>query len=114
MKTLMTMALVLAMVALSAQAAPGNGQGRRSGGNPIYVTSQGLYFDTFAAVEALPDSGPFQKLEMGVSGAQTEFGPGDVGYLGGRWWVDLNNNQVMDLEDMYFLCPLLGRGRSEP
>ena len=41
----------------------------------------------------------------------TEFGPGDYGHVGGRWWVDLNDNGEMDTEDHYFLCPLLGPGR---
>jgi hypothetical protein len=47
-------------------------------------------------------------------GLQTEFGPGDPGYVGGRWWVDGNGNGEMDDEDVYFLCPLLGPGREEP
>lgn len=114
MKTLTMAALALGLLSPLALADPGNNQGRRSGGTPIYVTSQGLYFDTFAAVDALPGSGRFQQLVMGPDGAQTEFGPGDVGYLGGRWWIDLNGNGQMDQEDMYFLCPLLGPGRSEP
>jgi hypothetical protein len=44
----------------------------------------------------------------------TEFGPGDPGYLGGRWWEDTNGNGEMDASDHYFLCPLLGPGRSSP
>jgi hypothetical protein len=38
----------------------------------------------------------------------TPYGPGDVGYRAGRWWVDLNGNHEMDPEgeDHYFLCPL--------
>ena len=83
----------------------------------IYVTSQDLYYDTLLLGD-LPYNGTenFQKLEpgMGPSGVQTEFGPTDTEYYGGRWWVDANMNGYMDEEDVYFLCPLLGPGRSEP
>ena len=44
----------------------------------------------------------------------TQYGPGDLGYLGGRWWLDVNGNGVMDEDDNYFICPLLGPGREEP
>jgi hypothetical protein len=76
----------------------------------VYVTSQGLYYDTFVAKDPLPMEGRFQELSNG----QTEFGPGDPGYLGGRWWEDLNGNNVQDPEDHYFLCPLLPPGRQSP
>src|SRR5829696_6109056 len=76
----------------------------------IYVTSQGLYYDTYTVVDPLPFNGPFQLLENG----QTEFGPGDPGYLGGRWWVDTNGNGRQDATDDYFLCPLLPPGRTAP
>ena len=46
----------------------------------------------------------------GPTGIQTEFGPGDQGYVGGRWWMDTNGNGEMDAEDAFFLCPLLGPG----
>jgi hypothetical protein len=51
--------------------------------------------------------GPFQLLENGT----TEFGPGDPGYVGGRWWEDLNGNGIQDAGDHFFHCPLLGPGR---
>lgn len=76
----------------------------------VYVTSQGLYYDTFVTVETLPMDGPFQKLVDHT----TEFGPGEPGYLGGRWWVDVNGNNIMDAGDSYLLCPLLGPGRTTP
>ena len=76
----------------------------------VYVTSQGLYYDTFVTNDTLPMKGRFQKLENGT----TDFGPGDRGYLGGRWWVDLNGNNVMDEGDRFFHCPLLGPGRTTP
>lgn len=98
--------LVLAMLAvIPASANRGNGAL-----GVVYVSSQGLYYDTFVTVESLPMRGRFQKLEAGV----TEFGPGDPGYLGGRWWVDVNGNDTMDAGDNFLLCPLLGPGRTSP
>ena len=76
----------------------------------VYVSSQGLYYDTFVTAETLPMQGRFQKLENGV----TAFGPGTPGYLGGRWWVDVNGNDTMDEGDSFLLCPLLGPGRTTP
>jgi len=75
----------------------------------VYVTSQGLCYDTFVASEQLPMRGPFQRLYPDGS---TEFGPGDPGYLGGRWWQDLNGNEMPDEGDRFFLCPLLPPGRA--
>jgi hypothetical protein len=78
----------------------------------IFVTSQGLYYDSIV-VATLPPHGRFQKLEMTAGGLQTEFGPGDPGYLGGRWWVDVNGNGRMDAQgDLFFMCPLLAPGRT--
>jgi len=91
-------------------------KGRGANGLPtIYVTSQDLFYDTLLLVE-LPYNGTenFQALEMaGPSGVQTEYGPSDTGYYGGRWWVDTNPNGYMDADDFYFLCPLLGPGATE-
>ena len=85
-------------------------KGRARSTGVIFVTSQRLYYDTFVAVDPLPPNGPFQLLENG----QTEFGPGDSGYLGGRWWEDLNGDGMQDDQDHFFLCPLLGPGRITP
>jgi hypothetical protein len=76
----------------------------------VFVTSQGLYYDTFVVRDPLPPHGRFQLIENG----QTEFGPGDPGYLGGRWWEDTNRNGMQDPDDHYFLCPLLPPGRETP
>jgi hypothetical protein len=84
--------------------------GRAATTGVVYVTSQGLYYDTFVAKDPLPRHGKFQLLSDG----QTEFGPGDPGYLGGRWWEDLNGNGIQDPEDHFFLCPLLPPGRPTP
>ncbi|HZD03742.1 MAG TPA: hypothetical protein VE173_02460 [Longimicrobiales bacterium] len=81
--------------------------GRHGALGSVYVRSQGLWYDTFVSAETLPPEGRFQKLEDG----QTDYGPGDPGYLGGRWWVDVNANDVQDAEDNYLLCPLLPPGR---
>ncbi|HSL47193.1 MAG TPA: hypothetical protein VK897_27385 [Anaerolineales bacterium] len=98
--------LIIALVTVIPVSA---GRGNETPG-VVYVTSQGLYYDTFVTKDPLPFKGKFQKIENGA----TEFGPGDPGYLGGRWWVDTNDNNIMDPTDHYFLCPLLGPGREEP
>ena len=71
----------------------------------VYVTSQGLYYDTFVTAQKLPPHGPFQLLVDGT----TEYGPGDRHYVGGRWKVPDGNGGYQ-----YFLCPLLGPGRTSP
>lgn len=76
----------------------------------VYVTSQGLYYDTFVVKDPLPMQGRFQPIANG----ETEFGPGQPGYLGGRWWEDTNGNGVQDEGDHFFLCPLLPPGRLTP
>ncbi len=83
----------------------------RGNGPAVYVTSQGLAYDTIVLGD-LPQDGSFQQLMPGIgpTGLQTEFGPGDVGYLGGRWWVDANGDGVQNEGDVFFLCPLLGNG----
>ncbi len=86
----------------------------RGNGPVVYVTGQDLFYDSIVKA-TLPPNGPFQLLEMaGPSGLQTEFGPGDVGYLGGRWWVDVDSDGVQNEGDAYFMCPLLPPGRDNP
>jgi hypothetical protein len=80
----------------------------------IYVESQGLYYDSIVTAMELPPKGPFQQLYNCDLGLCTEFGPGDPGHRGGRWWIDENGNGEMDEGDVYFSCPLLGPGREEP
>jgi hypothetical protein len=86
----------------------GNGNG---GPNPrpvVYVESQGLFYDSIVTAEPLPYNGhnghSFQKLYMGPMGLTTMYGPGDREHRGGRWWLDVNGNGVMDPEgeDHYF------------
>ena len=110
---LSTLLLVLAISLLSVTPAFAKGRGQGPVG-VIYVTSQGLYYETFATADPLPMNGNFQKLEVVNDQPQTEFGPGNPGYLGGRWWMDTNGNNVMDEGDHFFLCPLLGPGQTSP
>ena len=86
----------------------------RGTGPVVFVTSQGLYYDSIVVVDPLPAIGNFQQLIPTMNGLETEFGPGEPGHLGGRWWIDLNGDGVMDSGDKYFLCPLLGPGREMP
>lgn len=104
--------LVFSVLALAlVSALPAFAKGGRAGAvGTVYVTSQGLYYDTFVSASSLPMNGRFQKLEAG----STEFGPGDPGYLGGRWWIDTNGNDIQDEGDTFLLCPLLGPGRTTP
>lgn len=104
------LALAMAVPALAGGGPPpGVGDGPR-GRVFVYVTSQGKVFESIVGPD-LPMEGPFQKLEMtGPTGLQTEFGPGDPGYVGGRWWVDVNGNDIQDEGDHFFSCPLLGTG----
>ena len=106
---LLVVVMIAAVAVIPAAANRGNGEL-----GVVYVTSQGLYYDTFVSAQSLPMRGRFQKLEMVNGQAQTEFGPGDQGYVGGRWWIDNNGNNEIDSEDTFLLCPLLGPGRETP
>jgi hypothetical protein len=111
----LTLALAFAGCAREAPTAvndaPSLAKGGRAGPiGTVYVRSQGLYYDTFVSAERLPMRGRFQLLEDG----ETDFGPGDPGYLGGRWWVDANGNGIQDADDTFLLCPLLPPGRTTP
>ena len=109
MKRKLSVLFVVVFVALLTVIPASAGRGNETPG-VVYVTSQGLYYDTFVPKDPLPFHGKFQLLQPG---GITEFGPGDPGYLGGRWWEDLNGNGVQDPPpvDHYFLCPLLPPGR---
>jgi hypothetical protein len=99
----------VAVIALVAAIPVSAGRGNGPTG-VVLVTSQGLYYDTFVTRDPLPFKGKFQKIENGM----TEFGPGDPGYLGGRWWEDTDGDNIMEATDHFFLCPLLGPGRTTP
>jgi hypothetical protein len=78
----------------------------------VYVSSQGKYYDTFVSAKSLPMKGPFQLLD--AENGVTSYGPGDQGYVGGRWWIDSNGDGDMNEGDTFLLCPLLGPGRDSP
>ena len=110
----------LMLLATAAPAMAGNTVPRNEDGErvrvTVYVESQDLYFDSIVGPN-LPMNGPFQELKPGAGpgGAlATEFGPGDPGYLGGRWWVDVNGDGEMNEGDAFFSCPLLGHGSATP
>ncbi len=113
-KTLLTALVVgLLTIVMAVPALASNGKSAHSNGRPgsdltITVLSTGLTYDSIVTAERLPMKGPFQKLD-GVTHT-TEYGPGDPGYVGGRWWVDVNGDGEMNKGDAFFLCPLLGPG----
>ena len=114
MKTFITLgaACLVSTVLLATSAAYAKERTTGRGTGPVvFVTSQGLYYDSIVVADPLPMKGRFQQLIPGENGLSTEFGPGTPGHLGGRWWVDLDENGMMDEDDHYFLCPLLGPGR---
>jgi hypothetical protein len=93
----LSLALVLAGAAGSANAS-----------NPravVYVASQGLCYESVVAPNSLPNHGPFQMLLpstiCGAGTFMTQYGPGDPGYVGGRWVTP---------DGMRFSCPLIGPG----
>ena len=117
--------MVAALAVLMAVAVPAfaGGPPPRDGEGPgervrvtVYVESQGLFYDSIVG-PSLPQKGPFQELKPGAGpggSLATEFGPGDPGYRGGRWWVDVNGSGEMDEGDAFFSCPLLGKGSATP
>jgi hypothetical protein len=116
LKVIGALALISSAMLVSSVALAGNNsKGRGAEGSPVvFVTSHGLYYDSIVVAD-LPVRGRFQKLvHIDGFGLMTEFGPGDKEYVGGRWWLDANGNNEMDDGDAYFLCPLLGPGRTDP
>ena len=113
-------AAALMLMATAAPALAGGPPPRDDNGDrvrvTVYVESQGLFFESIVGPN-LPMNGPFQQLRPGEGPGgtlATEFGPGDPGYVGGRWWVDANDNGEMDEGDAFFSCPLLGHGSATP
>jgi len=78
----------------------------------VYVESQDFCFDSIVTAQDLPDRGRFQELEPdpdnrcgGPSPLKTAFGPGDHGYVGGRWMMTMDDGTVVR-----FSRPLIGSG----
>ena len=121
MRRITTLAVAgLMLLATAAPALAGGPPPRTDDGDrvrvTVYVESQGLFFDSIVG-PSLPMQGRFQELKPGAGPGETlatEFGPGDRGYLGGRWWVDANGSGEMDEGDAFFSCPLLGHGSATP
>ncbi len=124
MRRIALLAAVVAMlVGSAAPALAGGPPPRDEDGNrvrvTVYVESQGLFYDSIVGPD-LPMKGPFQQLRPGDGPGgtlATDFGPGDPGYVGGRWWVDNPTMGVvgeMDEYDHFFSCPLLGKGSATP
>ena len=113
--TLLTGLIVgLLTIAMTVPALASNGKSGDSSGRPgspvrVTVLSTGLTYDSIVKA-ALPMHGPFQQLIPTEDGLTTAYGPGDKGYVGGRWWVDVNEDGVVNVGDDFFLCPLLGPG----
>jgi hypothetical protein len=109
-KTGVTSLIIAAILAATPSYAKDRESGRGTG-PVVFVTSQGVYYDSIVVADPLPMKGRFQQLIPDMNGLSTEYGPGQPGHLGGRWWVDVKENEIMDDEDHFFLCPLLGPGR---
>jgi len=121
-KTLLTglvvglLTIVMAVPALASNGKSGDSHGRAGSDVTVIVIgvdndpSTDVVYDSIVKVD-LPMQGPFQQLIPTAHGLTTEFGPGDQGYLGGRWWIDANGDGEMNEGDAFFLCPLLGPGR---
>ncbi len=101
--------VAMAVPALANNGKSGDSKGRAGTEIEVTVLSTDLTYQSIVKTD-LPMHGPFQKLIPTDDGLTTEFGPGDQGYVGGRWWVDVNGDGHMDAGDAYFLCPLLGPG----
>lgn len=105
------------LISPGAASADRGGVGGRGNGPVVYVTGQGLYYDSIVTASPVPPNGPFQDLVVDGNDLSTEFGPGDQGFVGGRWHlIDTNGNPIMDENgnEIYFVCPLLGPGRLAP
>lgn len=113
LKTLTALTLIGSAMMMSNAVSAGERTTGRDTGPIIFVTSQNMYYDSIVLTD-LPQKGEFQQLVPAMNGLQTEFGPGEPGHLGGRWWLDVNADGIMDSGDKYFLCPLLGPGRTAP
>jgi hypothetical protein len=105
---------VLVLAVAAPALAKRGGEGGRGDGPTVYVTGQHLFYDSIVVADPVPNKGPFQELinvgTMANPELQTEFGPGDQGYVGGRWFIDTDGVEGRSDGDTFFICPLLGPG----
>ena len=114
-RSMLVVAIVGLLVAAVAVPALARGKGNPHPQPQVYVTGQGLVYDSIVTADPLPFNGKtnWQVLEPGgPTGLQTEFGPGDIGYFGGRWYMDTDGVPGISEGDHFFLCPLLGPGET--
>jgi hypothetical protein len=108
--------MLVLVLAVPAFAARTTGRGT---GPTVHVLEQNLVYDSIVTADPLPWNGQdnWQLLTPGgANGAllTTQFGPGDVGYRGGRWYMEGTAGiPGPSADDHFFLCPLLGPGRDE-
>ena len=112
LKTLSAVSLLATAMVVDTAALADERETGRGTGPVIFVTSLGQYFDSIVLTD-LPPNGRFQQLVPTENGLETAYGPGQPGHLGGRWWIDANEDGEMNDGDVFFLCPLLGPGRDE-
>ena len=116
-RSILLLAIVGMLVAALAIPAFARGQGNPKMPPIVFVEGQGLFYDSIVTADPLPFNGTtnWQLLVPGGPGGAdltTEFGPGDTEYFGGRWYVDINEDGVASAGDHFFVCPLLGPGRT--
>jgi hypothetical protein len=109
--------MLVLVLAVPAFAARGTRETGRGTGLTVLVTGQDLVYDSIVTADPLPWNGQdnWQLLTADNTNratASTQFGPGDVGYFGGRWYEDTDGTPGPSAEDHFFLCPLLGPGRN--
>ncbi len=124
LKTFLGAAVVaITAFAASAQAhhgVPENTPPARGNGPVVYVyggNNPGFYYDSIilAHYSKWDGTDAWQLLEpthpnTAVTGLETEFGPGDEEFYGGRWYLDTDGTAGLSAGDTFFLCPLLGPG----
>ncbi|MFV9673313.1 MAG: hypothetical protein ACNYZH_08800 [Acidimicrobiia bacterium] len=125
-KTLLTglvvglLTIVMAVPALASNGKSADSNGRAGSTLTIVVTggtettADDITYDSIPLGD-LPMQGRFQLLEPNETGSSaqlmTEFGPGDHDYVGGRWFIDMDGDELPSEGDHFFICPLLGPGR---
>lgn len=112
-RSILVMAITGLLVGALAVPALARGKGNPHPQPMVYVISQDLTYDSIVVADPLPFNGTsnWQELIPGEGGTlATMYGPGDVGYFGGRWFVDADGDHLPSEGDHFFLCPLLGPG----